>query len=224
MSEDELQSRVASVVDLDQNTSNLDSDDQALRRQYMNRSLTEWAEAHNWKQLFAEYNMRISTSSGNASVVMPNDFRKLAGYVKITHDGSTTDLFSDVRPEDDNQYVDTDKRVLVLGSPNGGYVLRVLGATLTSGASVKVPYYRSAASLATTTSIADVPNPEYIVQRTVAYVWEARGDERFPLAKAEAEKILANMIEYENVFPRGADYDHVKSVEQTRYNFRIGRN
>lgn len=220
---DEINSRVAAVVDLDENTSNLDSEDESLRRKYMEMAQKEWAEANDWRQLYSEYNMLVSTSTGNASIVMPGDFRKLAGYVKIAYDGTSNDQFSDIRPTEQDQYNENDKRVAVLGSPYGGYILRVFGASLSSGTSVKIPYYRSPVSLATSTTIPDVPNPDYLVQRTIAYVWEARGDERFPLAKAEAQTILSNMIEYENVFGRGADWDRVKTVEQTRNNFRIGR-
>jgi len=220
---DEIQSRVAAVVDLDENTSNLDTEDESLRRKYMEMGQKQWAESYDWRQLYTEYNMLISTSTGNASIVMPNDFRKLAGFVKISGTGLADDKFSDTRPTEQNQYNENDKRVTVMGSPYGGYVLRVYGASLTSGASVQVPYYRSPVSLATSSSIPDVPNPDYLVQRTIAYVWEARGDERFPLAKSEAETMLANMIEYESTYGRGADWDHVKTVEQTRNNFRIGR-
>lgn len=183
----------------------------------------EWAESNDWRELYSEYNVLVSTSTGNASIALPVDFRKLASYVHIAYDGTSNDQFSDIRPTDSNQYSETDKRVAILGGPYQGYVLRVYGATLASGTSVTVPYYRSPVSLATTTSIPDVPNADYLVQRTIAYVWESRGDERFPLAKAEAERILSNMIEYSNVFGRGADWDHAKSVEETRFKFRLGR-
>lgn len=219
----ELQSRIAAVVDLDENVSNLDTEDESLRRKYMEMAQREWAESSDWRQLYAEYNMLVSTSTGNASIALPSDFRKLSSYVHIAYDGTQNDQFSDIRPTEQDQYNENDKRVAVLGSPTGGYILRVFGASLASGTSVKVPYYRSPVSLATGTTVPDVPNPEYLVQRTIAYVWEARGDERFPLAKAEAQTILSNMIEYENVFGRGADWDRVKTVEQTRNNFRIGR-
>lgn len=220
---DEIQSRVAAVVDIDEDTANISSDDYSLRTKYANMALTEWANTIDWQTLYTHYNVRISTSSGNASVVLPSDFRKLAGYPKITWDGATTEEFPEVLPQEDGQYLDTDKRVWILGNPQGNYILRVLGVTLASGASVTVPYYASPQSLASPTNIAAVPNPDYLVQRTVAYVWEAREDNRFPQAKAEAEKILRNMIEFENVFSRAATYDRVKTTDETKYGFRLGR-
>lgn len=167
--------------------------------------------------------MNISTSTGNASVVLPDDFRKLASYPKMSLD-LNPQLLPEVLPQEDGQYGDSDKRVQVLGSPSGGYILRILGASLASGATLIVPYYKSPASLVSPANIADIPNAEYLVQRTIAYVWEAKGDDRFQLAKTEAEKILKNMLEFENNYGNAAAYDRVRTVEETRFNFKIGRN
>ncbi len=222
ISVNEIQSRVAAIADQDENTANISSTDYSLRLKYINRALTEWGEAYDWQTLFTEYNMVISTSSGNASVVLPSAFRKLASYPKITWDGSTTDEFSEVLPQDDSQYLDTDKRVWILGNPSGGYILRVFGVTLVSGASVKVPYFASPQSLVSPANIAEIPNQEYLVQRALSLLWEAREDPRFPQAKVEAERILRNMIEYENVFGKAAAYDRVKTVDEVKYGMRWG--
>lgn len=224
ISTDEIQSRIAALVDQDESTANISATDYSLRLKYINMALKEWSESSQWQQLFGEYNMRISTSSGNASVVLPNDFRKLAGYPLITWEGTTTDKFSEVLPQDDAQYLDTDKRAWILGDPGSAYILRIFGVTLVSGASVKVPYYQSVGSLVSPANIAEIPNTDYLVQKTIAYIWEAREDARFPQAKAEAERILANMIEYESVFSRAATYDRVKTYEETRSgDFRWGK-
>src|SRR3990167_1706987 len=128
---DSVQSRVAGLVDQDENTSNIDSTDYSLRLSYINRAVSEWAEIQNWQTLFKEYNMLVSTSTGNASVVLPTDFRKLAGYPLITLDGTTTKQFPEVLPQEDN-LDKTDERVWILGNPNSSYVLRIFGSTLAS--------------------------------------------------------------------------------------------
>lgn len=219
---DEIQARVASVTDLDETTSNIDGAEYSLRTKYINRAQQSWAEVYDWQTLYKEYKVNISTSTGNASVVLPNDFRKLASYPKTAGDINPT-LLPEVLPQENGQYGDTDKRVNVLGSPSEGYILRVLGTSLSSGATLIVPYYKSPASLVSPANIADTPNAEYLVQRTIAYVWEAKGDERFQLAKAEAERILKNMLEYENVYNNASAYGRIKTYEETRYNFKIGR-
>lgn len=218
---DELQSRIAAITDQDPDTNNIDTNDYALRLKYLNIAQDSWSQYYDWQCLYKEYNMLVSTASGNASIVMPGDFRKLASYPLIaTSDGSYE--FPETRPQEQGNFNSYQKRVELLGNPYSNYILRVYGVSLQSGASVKVPYYSSAGSLATGSDISVVPDPEFLVKRTVAYIWEARGDELFPQMKREAESILKNMLERENV-PSEAFDNRVKTVEERRYSFRLGR-
>lgn len=223
ISVDEIQSRVASLVDQNEATSSISAADYSLRLKYINMALTEWGEIYDWDTLYKEYNVLVSTSSGNASVALPTDFRKLASFPAITWTGTTTDKFPQVNPQEDGQFSDTDKRVWILGNPRAAYTMRVFGVTLISGASVKVPYYASPQSLVSPANVADIPNPDFLVQRTIGYLWQGREDPRFPQAIADADRILSNMIEHENVFGRAAYHDSVRTVEQTRASFRWGK-
>ena len=222
ISVDEIQSRISSYSDQDENTSNISATDYSLRLKYINMALTEWQEATDWQTLYTEYNVLISTSTGNASVALPANFRKIASYPVITWDGVTSDKFPEVRPQEAAQYSSTDRYVSILGNPQDTYTLRIYGATLSSGASVKVPYYMSAQSLVSPANIAEIPNPDYLVKRSLAYLLEAREDARFPQMKQEAERILGSMIDYENVFSEASTFDRVKTVEETKYGFRMG--
>lgn len=220
---DTIQGKVAGIVDQDESTANIDSTDYSLRLNYMNKAQQEWAEIQNWQTLFKEYNMLVSTSTGNASIVLPDDFRKLAGLPHITLDGKTTKTFPEVLPQQDS-YKASEERMWLLGNPNSGYIMRVFGATLASGASVKVPYFSSAGSLVSPANIPVIPNTDYLVQRTISMIWESREDPRFPQAKAEAERILQNMMEKENTFNEASDYYRAKTIEETRFNdFKWGK-
>lgn len=218
---DEIQSRVAAIVDQDEDTSAVSSTDYSLRLKYINKALHEWSEIADWQTLYKEYNVLVSTSTGNASVALPSDFRKLASFPMITHDGATTDQFIEVLPQEDGRYHENDKRVWLMGNPYEGYILRVLGASLISGASIKVPYYASCQSLASPANVTEIPNADYLVERTIALLWEAREDARFPQKKAEAERILQNMLERENTYNYASDYDHIRTVDE-KHNFTIG--
>lgn len=223
ISVDLVQSRVASIVDEDPSSSNISTADYALRLAYMNMALTEWSEAYDWQALYTEYNTLTSTSTGNASIALPTDFRKLASFPVITYDGATSAQFPDTRPQTAGQYGSNDKRVQITGNPQDGYNMAVLGTALSSGVSIKVPYYMSVQSLVSPANIAEIPNPDYLVKRTIAYWWEARGDDRFPQMKLEAERILGTMLDYENTFGEASTDDRVKTVEQTRHgDFRWG--
>lgn len=220
---DQVQSEIAALVDQDEVTTNISATDYSLRLKFINMALHEWAEVWDWQVLQDEYNCHVSTSTGNASVVLPSDFRKLSGPVEITYDGTSTANFEESRLQEDTAFDATFKRVCVLGNPKGQYILRVFGATLSSGASVKVPYLKSVQSLVSPANIAEIPNPDYLTKRTVAYLWEAREDPRYPGMKDEAEKILRNMIEFENIFGYHASNDRAKTVEETTHGFRLGR-
>lgn len=219
---DEVQSRIAAVFDSNPDTSAISSGDYSLRLAFMNMALTEWQEAYDWQVLYKEYNVLVSTSTGNASIALPSDFRKLASFPVIANGTDSTGLYGENRPQESGQYESTDKRVEILGNPASNYTLRVYGTTLASGASIKVPYYSSAGSLATSISMIPCPNPDYIVKRTLAYLFEANEDARLPQAKLDAERILGSLIDYENTFGEASQSDRVKTVDETRHNFRMG--
>lgn len=223
ISVDNLQGRIASIVDQDPVVANISTDDYALRLTYLNMASQEWAEAYDWQVLYHEFNTQTSTSTGNLSITLPTDFRKLASFPQISFDGANTASFPDTRPQEAGQYGSNDKRVEILGNPLDNYVMRVYGTDLASGVSIKVPYYASVQSLASPANVAEIPNPEYLVKRTVAYLWESREDARFPQMKQECERILGTMIDYENTFGEASASDRVKTVEETKYgDFRWG--
>ena len=220
---DNLQGRISAIIDQNEDTADITSADYSLRRTYINMAQHEWAELYDWRSLYRESNLRVSTSTGNASLALPSDFRKLAAYPRITFDGVTTEDFPEIRPQEKSQYANTDKYIYILGDQNAGQTMFINAGTLSSGASINLAYYRSPASLVSPANIAMCPNPEYLVQRTLAYIWESQADERFPQAKLEADKILKQMLEYEQVYGESYD-DKVKTVERTRFNsFRWGK-
>jgi hypothetical protein len=213
---DSIQSDIAGVLDGDSNTSNINATDYSLRTSFINKALREWQDAYDWQCLHKEYNVLVSTATGNASIALPQDFRKPSVNPWVAGAEYTI-----TRPQDARDYEDLDTRVEFIGNPRTNYVLRVYGTTLASGASVRVPYYSSAGSLATTTDIAPIPNVDFLVQRTIAYWYESHEDDRWPGAKLEAERILASLIDYENVFPEGSAASRVRSATE-RAGFRMG--
>lgn len=216
MNLDDIQSDIASVIDSDPDTAHISSTDYSLRTTYINKALLEYQDAYDFQALYSEYNVLVSTASNNASIALPQDFRKPASKPFIA--GKEYPI---VRPQESGQYQSTDNRVSFFGNPKVNYTLVVFGAPLVSGASVTVPYYRSAGSLATTTDVPPIPNTQFLSQRSIAYWYEAHEDARFPSAKLEAERLLASLIDYENVFPEGSTDDHVKSNEEKTH-FRMG--
>ena len=85
----ELEKRMAAIVNQSPDAPTAGSDDWNLWLKFLNMSQDEFADAYPWKSLFKEYNSMTSNGSGSATISLPSDFRKLAGYPKITADGKT---------------------------------------------------------------------------------------------------------------------------------------
>ncbi len=221
---DNIQARVAAVADQNENTSDIDTADYSLRREYINMSQREWSETYDWQALYKENNSLISTNTANASVALPGDFRKLAAEPLITYDGATSSNFPEIRAQEIRTYDPTVNYVYILGNQADNYTMVVnTDAIMASGASIHLPYYASPASLVSPANIAMCPNPEYLVQRTLAYIWEGQADVRFQQARAEADKILEKMLEFEQTFGESY-YDRVNTTERNQFNnFRWGK-
>lgn len=225
---DQIQSAVAAVVDQDSDTSNIATDDYALRLEYLNQRERQWSEFGDFDVMYREFHALTSTASGNATVSLPADFRKLASYPQITHDGSNTDGFAEIRSQEESNYKKSvDKYVKIMGNNLTGrsMVINPGNSTgnLASGASIMVPYYATPTSLASPANIVQCPNTQYLITGVIADVWESREDARFQIKKAEATEILLNMVEREVTPTEASAASHVRSYDHTRHNFKWGR-
>lgn len=222
-----LQDIVSQVIHKVSQTTDVDdtSEEYALITSFVNQSQQEAWDAYDWPFKYGEYNTRTSTASGNCSIAMPANFGKLAGYPKITDDGITTSQFAEIDPWQRDLY-DVSARYGYVLNDSGSSTLVVHPVTsdgnLASGASIYVPYYKSLSSLVSPANVTQFPYSDYLVKRSIAHVWEAREDGRFPTIKAESENILARIIE--EVSARGVGYQSkILTAEEKGYNFRIGR-
>ncbi len=216
----ELQTRIEAVVGQTTDTTE-GNDDWNLRRSYLNRAQQDWSERYDWPQLYKEVNSRTSQSTGNATLALPANFRKLATSFKFA-DGSVTESVSQVDPQEIGRFGQSDKYSYVLGDPSNGYNLILNNVSLGSGASIAFSYYQSPNSLVSGNDVSLCPNPNYLVQQGLYYYFLANEDNRFQDQRAEAEKILANLLEFENV--KGTGYhNEVFNVDEFKSNYRWGR-
>lgn len=216
--------QIAIAVEIDQSSSApaVNSDDYAVRRTLINRSLIDWAEATDWDILFAEINSRTSVGSSLATITMPTDFRKLASYPKITVDGTNTYEYPEIDPATKGQYLDSDRYVFFLKS--GATVNMILNPpSIISGASLYIPYYRSPGSLASPVDITIIPDDTFLVQKSLYYLYKATEDARFVDAGQQADLILQRLLEQETARGRAWQEDRTKTWLETKFNFRIGR-
>lgn len=220
----EIQNRIASLVDQSGTAPTEGGTDWSTRLSYLNTAINEYEQLYDWQALYKEYTTSTSTSTGNASISLPADFRKLGSYPRILGND-----FPEIRPQEKSLKLSSDKYVYLLGNPAVGHTMIVNSGLsdgqLPSGASIFISYYATAGSLVSGSQIPQIPDPDFLVKRVVALHWEASDDARFQMAKGEADKILQRMLERENVHSEANnDGSRIRGVEETRYGFRIGRN
>jgi len=215
------QEQIASEMDQSPNAPTEGGTDWSIRKNALNRALIDWENSSEWDSLKVVFNGNV-TAAGFATLGLPANFKKLDGFPGIVWDGATFSEFQVVDPSTNRLYLDSDKYVNVFDNSRDGKAMYIHASTLASGASVQFTYYKSPQSLASASDAIEVPDPTYIVQRALYYIYKGREDGRFPEAKVEADRILARMIE--NEASRGIAYKD-RSIPNHLENkgFRIGR-
>lgn len=216
---------VAATVNQEATAPTGNSAEYALWLSYINRAVDEWSESFDWEVLRKTFYPSV-TGVSQASVQMPDDFRKLAGPVKLN-------LLNEARPKEIPHELpervglhnSTDEFLTVVGDTSSGHNLRFFPGTLASGASIVVEYFSTPTSLASSAQLTPVPDPQFLIDRTIAYIFESRSDPRFQLVENKARERLLTMIENANA----AKYDSYSNqnyllTPERKSNFRIGRN
>lgn len=218
----DFQLAIANEVDQSATAPTTGGADWTIRLNFANRALIDWRDSNDWDALKKVHNGKVSVAGG-ASYVLPTDFNKLDSAPRIMSDGTTAYDFPVVNPSLNSKYTDSDNFVNVFVNDRDTKVMYIHSATLSSGASVQFTYWKSPASLTTVTDVIEVPDPTFVVQRALYYLYKSRGDALFPEAKVESDKILARMIENEN--SRGLGYQDRKIPNEldNKYSFRVGR-
>lgn len=215
---------IAATVNQESTAPTTSGDEYNLWLEYINRALFEWSNTTDWEVLRKTFYPPVTIISG-ATVPMPLDFRKIAAEPRLYSDGITNGIpFPEVLPEQTGLHSALTKYITVRGDLSTGYNMLFHPATMSSGASLEIQYYSTPTSLATTTEIPVIPDSQFLVDRTIAYIFEARSDSRFQLEETKARDKLLNMVENNNAakYNSYAGQNPVLSTMQ-KANFRVGR-
>ena len=218
-----LHEKIASLVDQSVIPPTVGGSEWNVRTTFINRSIKEWAEAYDWEALRVKTAINTSGVSG-ATLSLPTNFKKMAEY-PVYYDGtnSTGVQYPEIQPNQTGLQESTDKYYYILGNPGNGFTAIWNPGTLVSGASIAISYYKQPTELSAITDVTECPNPEFIIDRAMAYIFEARSDARFQEMEAKAREKLLQMVDNENV--KSAAYlNDIKTPERLYYNFRIGKN
>jgi len=192
---------------------------------FMNRAVQEWSESHDWETLKKYYWPGV-TGASQASIPMPLDYRKLAAPIRVQNAGDSEGgtPYPDILENQKGMYLETDEYVYEVGNYSDGYHIVFHPGTLASGASIEIQYYSMPTSLASPAEIPLVEDSQFLIDRTIAYIFEARSDPRFQSMETKARDRLMLMIENSSLSKYNS-YDNPAPVINTlrKQGFRVGR-
>lgn len=220
----DIMRQIAGTVNQEATAPTAGSDEYNLWLQYLNRSQEEWSEAFDWESNRKYYWPSI-TGVSLASVALPLQYKKLAAAPLLY--GSTFDSpveYSYILNEDEQMYGAQDRYVKLTGDISTGKSLVFHPATLASGASLCIQYFAYPSTLSSASQYVSMEDPQFIVDRTIAYIFESRSDPRFQIEETKARERLLGMIENANdeKFNSYAATSYVPST-LSRNSFRVGR-
>lgn len=185
-----------------------------VRLAYINDALGEWADAYTWQDLRVQFPIVTSTDS-TASIGLPSNFRQPLSSV-----WEYTDLGNKIEHKiilgEDRFNKDADTTDCYITGPILNKSIQFINA-LPSGVSLVIDYMSFPSSVATMTDFVPVSSSQYLVKRVASMVFQARGDSRFPQLYAEAQRLLANTIEEQNV-----PFGRVNRIPINTFGFTMG--
>ena len=221
----EIMAQIAATVNQDAAAPTAGGSEWTLWLSFINRSVQEWAESQEWEDLRKTYYPTI-TGTTQASISLPHDFKGLAGPVKLWGaDGLTQgETWPVALPEQVDMYNSEDKYIYIAGNMGDGKYISWHPGTLASGASISVPYFSIPTSLASPAQVPLLGDSQFLVDRVIAYVFEARSDPRFQEQEQKAREKLLQMVERNNMdkYNSYGGSNYVTNAT-SKQGFRLGR-
>ena len=220
----DIMKRVATTVNQEATAPTTGSAEYELWLEYINRGVMEWSEANDWESMRKIFFPEV-TGVSVATVLLPLDFKKLAAAPRLYVDDRVGGYeFPEIIEEQGGLQSHNSLYITQTGNYSSGIALIFNPATLASGASLAIPYYSMPTSISSPTEVPIVDDAQFLVDRTIAYILEARSDARFQIQENRARERLLMMIENANLakYSSYAGPNPVIGTER-RAGFRIGR-
>lgn len=182
----EILERVSSHLDLEVSDLNAGTE-LTYRANLANQAVLDWAAFYQWRQLKRE----VSTVASMASLSLPGDFYSFTGKPQVYKSSGVWDAYPEILPEERYSTGESDKYCYVLPDSDSGYT--AIFNNIDANASLSYVYQRQPSLMASLANVCEVPDPQYVVLKTVAYVLQGRSDPRFPVINAQANVLLQNM-------------------------------
>jgi hypothetical protein len=220
----DIMTRIASSVNQEATSPSVGGSEWSLWLSFINSAQDEWASAQDWEVLRKTIYPGV-TGASQATLTLPLDYKNLAAPVRL-HFGNTPTVyeFPKINDEQEGWYVSTAPYVKTIGDNSTGLSLFFNPGTLASGASLEITYFSMPTALATSTSIPVVPDPNFLIDRTIGFIFQARSDPRFQQIEARAREKLLLMVSQADE-DKYANYSTPNNVSNNlrRQSFRVGR-
>jgi hypothetical protein len=170
-----------------------------VRIQYINDALGEWADTYTWQDLNKTITFNVNAGQGPLTAMsLPTTFREpLTGfYVTNTTSGIPAEYA--LIPKSQRFKMQPDDRYSYITGEIMNKELYV-NASLASGTIGQMDYMAFPTAVGSISDYVPVTSSQYLVKRVAAMVFQARGDARFPGLQADAQRLLSNAIEEQNV-------------------------
>lgn len=221
----QIMQQIAATVNQESTAPTAGGSEYNLWLQYINRGVQEWAESNDWEVLKKYYWPGV-TGTSQASIALPADYKKLAAPVRVqvAGDAEGGTSYPNILEEQKGMYLSTDEYLYEVGDISSGFHLVFHPGTLASGASIEIQYFSMPTSLASPSETPLVNDAQFLVDRTIAYIFEARSDARFQPMETKARDRLMAMVENANLSKYNS-YDNPAPVISTlrKQGFRVGR-
>ncbi len=218
---DNIQTKMAATLDQSTTTPTQGGSEWNVRKEFINRAVEEWSNAYDWEALKQNSFITV-TGVSQASLTLPTSFRKMAAFpLNYSYGIEGGKPWEEIQSSEIKLRSLTDSYFYVLGNRGDGFTMIWNPGTLASGASLFIQYFSFPTSLVSPADVSDISDPEYLVDRAIAYVLEARSDARFQEVEQKAREKLLLMVDNDNV--KGESYDNTVKTPERLINFRIGR-
>lgn len=176
-------------------------DELTLRSNYANQAVQDASAVGQFSEFTITADVATpSTVTSLTTVPLGTyNFREFESIPTIM--GDPNDQYPEIKPRDRIKMGQSDKYCYVLGNPQEGYF--GIFNNLSPNKTLALTMQRYPSGMATLTDVCELPDATYVTRKIESYVLYSRGDERFPTANTNAEKVLQNMSSREGKLSAG---------------------
>jgi len=200
MTEQDIQNAIQALYEATADTLSSSDDDYLTRRQLINRALHRWENTpgYFWDSLWAQKGDQ-TVVAGTSAYAAPANFRRPGGFVDLYDTNGNRAIRLRVVKPNDAQALDPKAQLAYFtGDPINGYFLNLSPVPASGdsyiGYTIKYNYYKKATEYTASTSVSEIPDPEYVIHSAVAELWKNdRNMASYQSSLAEAEERLKGM-------------------------------